>query len=174
MIIVQEISTSWTKQSRSARAASARNAIPDTLPLPWIPAVDSSSALIHHIVRFHEASNFRHPHHELAVHPIIAGKIGYFGCVRITVHNSLVQVQYAYDMFCGGAPERYGLPRQVIALAVHEWGRIQYNGRWSSATGMGAWTYKQTTVNIAYQKDLTQQLFANAPKTTFRDLADLR
>ena len=174
MIIVQEIATWWTKQSRAAGAATARNAVPQQIAFPWLPEVDSPSALIYHRIRFDEDTNFRTPEHEIKVSEVPAFKMLRFGCVHITQRDDLVRVTYAYNVLCGGAPERSAVPRQVFTLARGEWGRVVYNGRWSSLSGMAAWTYKQATLNILHAQTLTQPVFAGEPRTIFRDLADLR
>lgn len=170
MIIVQEIITSWTKQSRAAGAGTARNAVPQQLALPWLPEVDSASALIYHRVHFHEHTNFRTPEHEIEVSEVPAFRMLHFGCVIITQRDQLVQVTYAYNVRCGGAPKRSEVPRRVFTLARNEWGRVLQNGRW----GWGAWSYRQTTLNILYAENLTQPIFAGEPKTIFQDLVDLR
>ncbi|MBV9786743.1 MAG: hypothetical protein JOZ51_01105 [Chloroflexi bacterium] len=170
MIVVQEIISAWTKQARAADAATARNAVPQQLDFPWLPEVDSASALVHHRIRFHERTNFGTPEHEIDVSEMMPFNRLRFGCVTITQREQLVQVTYAYNVSCGGAPKRATVPRQVFTLARGEWGRVVYNGRW----GWGAWTYEQTTLNVLHAESLTQPIFAGEPKTIFRDLADLR
>jgi hypothetical protein len=174
MIVVQEIITWWTKQSRSGRVATLRNALPHELVLPWVPEIPSTPALLHHTIRFDEAREFRDPQHEMEVQDVVSCRNMYFGCVRISWDSDIVHVNYTYDMIRGGAPERYGGPRQVFSLSHGEWGRVAYNGRWSSLTGHGDWKYKQTVVNIAFVDQIKNTIFVGEPKTVFRDMADLR
>ena len=75
----------------------------------------------------------------------------------ITHNEEAVSATFAYTQDCGGAPVRINYPRKVPTLALGEWGRILYNGRFSSDEGN--WRYQKVVFNIGYFDALKSNTF---------------
>jgi hypothetical protein len=169
MILVQEIITTWTKRSRGGPLAAARNAVPETYPLASLPVLPPQAACLHHTIVFGEANDFAHPKEQV---------ISYtpreelrFGCVSITPIGDQVQVIYTYDMGCGGAPQRYGLPQLAFTLHRNEWGQILYNGRFPNDY---IWTYRKHVCNIGVFDQVKAEVFVQlSPKHHHDRLVDV-
>ena len=171
MIILQEIITHWTKQSRGAERAARRHAVPDILPLPSFSAPPVEPAVVHQLMIYREANGFQNPEQKVNHPTLDRNNQLRSGCVVIHQQQDLIEVVYAYDMNCGGAPERTSFPRKVLALQKNTWGRIQYNGRFVNQRG--EWTYRHTSVNIGYFDHKSLGAFDTPPVRVFHDLADL-
>ncbi|HEX9953201.1 MAG TPA: hypothetical protein VGB53_15630 [Rubricoccaceae bacterium] len=173
MTVVQEITVWWTKTSRSAPGATPRNAVSELFDLPFRPATMARFAVVHHSVLVREWTGFDDPEEAVEGHQLVPGRPLRLGCVRVDPGQDAVQVVYAYDFACGGAPERTTRPRPVVRLAAGQWGRVVYNGRFEDR-GMGEWLYKKVVANVAHVADPSDPVFSGAPAKTFSDLAHLR
>lgn len=130
-VVVQWISTSWTKRSRGEPAATLRNAVPDGLPLP-----DLTMPLLHRVTAreadgflLHEEVSHELPHRQVVLQPVDDG-------LRVQVEPPF------------GVPVRPHRPH--IILGPNDWVRWQINSRSSTASGMGDWYYVSHTFNIGY------------------------
>jgi hypothetical protein len=174
VIVIQHISTHWTKASRSGPGAKRRSSVPDALPLPFTPDPASELTLVKHTVRYDEEDGFATPHQDVAIGGAVEGRVERFRCVQVRVVDGRAGVVYAWEPSQGGAPPRSTYHRQVLDLAAGEWGRVTYNGRHSALSGMSGWWYRQDVVNVAVLQCAVQEPFAGAPSREFSDLAHLR
>jgi len=169
MIVVQEIITAWSKHSRGGLPAAARNAVPETYPLASLPVLPPEAACLHHTIVFLEANDFEHPEEQITSYTLTNEYR--IGCVSIALTGEPVQVTYTYDMGCGGAPGRYGLPQPAFALHRNEWGQILYNGRFPNDY---TWTYRKHVCNIGVFEQVDRNLFLQgAPKHRQDRLVDV-
>ena len=173
MTLVQEITVWWTKTSRSAPGAAARNAVPELFALPFRPATMGRFDVVHHGVLVREWTGFDVPEEAVEGHPVLEGRPFRLGCVRVEPGLDVVEVVYAYDFACGGAPERTSRPRRVLRLRAGQWGRVVYNGRFEDR-GTGEWLYKKVVANVAHVGGASDAVFSGEPARSFSDLAHLR
>jgi hypothetical protein len=166
ILAVQEVVVTWTKQARGGQEAARRNAIPEAFPLLSIPQINEPLALLHDKV-----TSFEDTHHTQTVDELIPRKRIYFGCVSTHLEEDKIVAIFAYNMSCGGAPVRTDFPRKVLSLPLGSWGRIRYNGRFSSSNGQ--WYYRKTVLNIGHFDTLTEAIFMTKPQREFSDMADL-
>jgi len=151
--IIQIIETQWTKKSRGAPAASARNAIPEVLPIP-----DSGlahPAVLHHIL-FSEGTNF------------LAGACSGLACfsehdstkwrVRITPSGGELEIQFFGTPFT----QTTGRATESILLEANTWLQMVANRRISEGDG---WAYRKFVYNIYYgrRSDANRLLASTAP-----------
>jgi hypothetical protein len=136
VLVVQHISTWWTKESRGAPMAAIRNAVPTHLPIPAQVSERTSSVL--HEVRFAEPAF--EPREELAVDADIAARLK-APCITAGCGSQGAWVSYAYARDCGGAPDRTGM-RKTLVAPMGTWVQIAANGRFPAAWE-GPWTYEK-------------------------------
>ena len=140
MVVIQEVQTSWTKDSRGAPGAVARNAVPERLS--FIPSA-GHHAILEHLARYGEESGFVASETVMSYDTPASLR---YGCVRLVVANSRVQVMWRYDPGYIGAPERdEGPPKEAFVVSVGQWGCVRYNGRLSSDEG---WWYRKVILNV--------------------------
>jgi hypothetical protein len=168
MIVVQQISVHWGKESRGGRAAQRRNAVPEAFSLPEIAPVTDRFKLVHDTVYAWWDNNSKH---KLSVEDFVPHKTFYIGGLRIKPTEDIVSVTYSYALNCG-APVRTSIPRKVLSLTSGTWGRIIYNGRFSN-NWTGSWTYEKNVFNIGYFDTPKKNAFRGKPISIFSDLADL-
>lgn len=141
MIVVQELQTWWTKLSRGAPAAVARNATRVALRIPEAARVSQLGPLVHR-VRFDESDSFAPNTRDVpagisAQRPV--------PCVRlIERERGVLLVNFEWEALTCGAPRR---PRgEPIHLKEGQCCRVVFNGRHGSER---QWWYHHTVVNIA-------------------------
>ena len=165
LLVVQEIIVTWTKKSRGGAMAAQRNAIPEAFPLPSVPDIKYSSALVHNKVTFYKGA-----HHHITVEALLQKNV-YWGCTSAYWDGTHIVVTFSYNRNCGGAPDRIAFPRKVLTLALGTWGRVRHNGRFSGIEGQ--WTYQKTVLNIGYFDNLTENVFLTKPQRVFSEMADV-
>ena len=169
MILVQEITTIWSKDSRGGPLAATRNAVPETYPLASFVALPSQVACLYHTIIFSEANDFADLKEQLISY-MLTQELR-FGCVSITPIDEQLQVIYTYDMGCGGAPQRYGLPQLAFSLPPNQWGQILYNGRFPEEY---TWTYRKFVYNIGVFDTVEENVFVQiVPKHRHDRLVDV-
>lgn len=158
VLIVQEVVTHWSKASRGAPGAVARNGVPDTLVVP-VPGglADPFTVVVHHS-DFPEARAFKKVNESVSLAEPTAELT--LGCVWIVPDPELTQVTYHYD-FSGGLPERWSQPRSKC-LSVGEWGQVLYNGRFSLGWHC-FWSYTKRVVNVGLFEHPVQAAFDQSP-----------
>lgn len=169
MLVVQRITTRWTKAARGGAAAAHRNAVPLALLLPALAGSEPGYLL--HDVEFPECDGFARrervtesnlPMH-LHIGPLILG-----------VTTSEIAVRFLWSRSECGAPERYA--HEPFCLARGEWGRFMFNGRFGADSSAGrAWEYHRTVFNMAWPHSYDRKFFLeSAPDFEDARLAILR
>jgi hypothetical protein len=171
ILVVQEISTWWTKRARSGQGALRRRAAPEALPLPTEPP--AGPALVHHVVACREAGDFAPETERFETRPISPRLALTAGCVRIRLLGQRVEADWAWSFECG-APARSEHRRTVLTLGPGEWGRVRTNGRMTTMLGLSDWKYHLHVVNVALAAEPAAHPFHGDPTKTFDSLADLR
>src|SRR5262249_23727182 len=122
-----------------------------------------------HAIVFDEANGFAHPAEQIISYSLREEYC--FGCVSITPIGDQVRVIYTYDMGCGGAPQRYGLPQPAFTLHRNQWGQILYNGRFPNEY---TWMYQKHVCNIGVFDTVEQNAFVQmSPKHRQDRLVDV-
>jgi hypothetical protein len=163
MILVQHIICSWSKASRGGPSAARRNAVPEALPLPDAGVGKRGDALIQHTASYGEGNDFASPSRD-SFTAESAGVIS-IGCVRVEPLGGGARVAFEYDFRRAGMPPRETHPRAQtktdFELGVGEWGRVLYNGRFSSDEG--GWWYQKTVVNVGCYDEVQAGVFVSTP-----------
>lgn len=137
---MQWVRTSWTKQSRGGPAAAIRNAAPIAFVLP-----DAAPSFVHEVT-MREASDFR-PSTTIRDLPRMQPRMTVEGVSLVESEGGL-RVLPLIPTFFDIPPRRRRPP--AARLEPGQWIRWQLNYRFSSATGMGNWSYHLHTLNLAY------------------------
>lgn len=166
MLVLQRLMTEWTKRSRGGSGAAVRNAVPQSLLLP--PLAVKGDTVVHE-ARFLENDSFR-CRDELK--EVDLGVSWQLGAMTLFRQCDQVVVKFAYMMATTGAPER--LSHEAFTLQPGEWGRLLYNGRFSSWDD-GEWWYRKDVFNVAYAESLDRRIFLDTtPNYTVSEMARLR
>lgn len=180
-LLIQAIHVEWSRLSRGAPQAAARNSIPEAVSFP-IPAdpIEDPHYHIHHLY-YSEADKFQQPHLEFDVETKAKDEHLNYGCVRrrpwalvvIMPHTAVKILEpgdetVQYDRVgiswltnglnvtyrhTSGAPQT---PQAVFTLESEQWMRIRYNARYSVQAG---WVYDKWVFNIG--------VFDNPPLEVF-------
>lgn len=162
MIVIQRITTFWTKKSRGGKGAIARNAVPEALTLPSFAA---SAELVVHKVVFDESNAFRR---KAEIQKLTMANDWELNPVRLRLLGDQIQVRCMF----GGAPERW--PRQAFVLSYGQWGRLAYNRRFADSYD-GSWRYEKEVFNVAFADQVRRrQFFDTEPDKTASFLDRLR
>lgn len=168
ILIVQTIRSSWTKASRGAPGAIARNTVPEYLPIssPNIDPIDLQ--VLYHEIAFEEATGFQSPKERIYINPTIYPPSG---CITVERIGREAHVTYKYSGV-GGAPYR-SVKRHTIRAGVGDWLQMRENGRflilWS-----GDWSYQKIVVNAGLFNNISARYFLNtSPIEVFSAMADL-
>src|SRR5262245_14038081 len=165
MVVVQEIQTSWTKDSRGAPGAVARNAVPERLA--FTPSAGRHTVL-EHLARYGEESGFVA---SVTVTSYDAPASLRYGCVPLVVDDSRVQVMWQYDSGYIGAPVRDGPPKEAFVVSVGQWGCLRYNGRLTYDEG---WWYRKAVLNVGiFDAPTGSEFLAREPDFTYDQMARL-
>ncbi len=168
ILIVQTICSSWTKASRGAPGAVARNTVPECLPISLSNIDLSDLRVLYHEIAFEEVTGFQSPKECISINPTIYPR---HGCITIERIAKEVCATYKYNM-CGGAPDR-GAERHAIRANVGDWLQMRENGRFSSSWG-GDWSYKKVVVNAGlFNNVVAGQFLKTLPVEVFSSMADL-
>ena len=152
-MIVQHITTGWTKAARGGDPAAARGRVPDRLPVgvPKARRASPPPALLHEVT-FGEADGFAVPASDVVM-PLRTA-----ACVRAAA----VEATRSGDAVRATVTWREGRPRRGrITPAGHaepvvktfdvppgRWVRVLYNARFSCGD-TGTWWYERHAVNVA-------------------------
>ena len=139
LVIIQALTTQWTKRSRGSEKASLRNKTPESLPLPsWL--LEKDTGCLRHTVAFAESAKFEARELvELDFKPVGVDVVclkqpeptwenSQTGCVHVLHHEGQLKVSFIGSE--AGAPNRDN--QLAFRLCHGEWGRIISNGRFSS------------------------------------------
>lgn len=171
LVLIQEIATFWTKASRGAAGATARNGVPRALVVPASRELQALEAprepvCVVHAVRYGEANHFRAPlSNEVRVQPAADTFRG--DNIAVSLVDNAVRVSLAWGW---GAPMRHPV-RSLLTLGGGQWGRVRYNRR---SGGYGGWLYSDCVYNIGLFSALAPDVFVSTgPDKDYEDLADL-
>lgn len=142
ILIVQHISTYWSKASRGGPLARVRNAVPLALPISKRPP--SGAVSVFHEAQFKERCEFKPVEDFIVDSPAVPR--GRALCIRAGLGADGAWASYDYDNQCGGAPARPGVTKKLIAPLVR-FVSIISNGRFSSPS-YGDWFYEKHVVNV--------------------------
>lgn len=184
VLVLQEITTTWTKTSRGSPAAALRNAVPKAAPLPFpVPPVPVGGYLLQ-LVLYGESNAFQSPLVKVdLVRPSLKelsdararvdigpGVRWHMPNIRVAQSDRGVRVELWWKH---GAPRRQYPNYPNFALEPDQWGRVEYNlrtGWWNE----GEWYYRHTVLNIGYLSPLAIARFTDtAPDHRIVSMADL-
>ncbi len=115
-----------------------------------------------HTASYGEGNDFASPSHD-SLTSESPGVIR-IGCVRVEPLGGGALVAFEYDFRVAGAPLRDAHPRASskadFELGAGEWGRVLYNGRFSSDEG--GWWYQKTVVNVGCYDEVQAGAFVSA------------
>jgi hypothetical protein len=161
VLIVQWVRVEWTKASRGAPGAAARNAVPGRYRLPACP--DPDAAQFVHVVAATEAGGFV-PVAQAEAYPQLTG----VRRLRLRAEGDGVRVRL--DQELSGEPRRPHRP-QPVPLAPGEWlcWRINWRFAWT-----GGWSYRADTIHLRLAARWESGLFLDGePTRTVDELARL-
>lgn len=153
MLIVQRITTEWTKTSRGGDGAARRNATPAAVTLP--PISDADADYLFHDNRFLEWERFQQYSRltESSIQPHIRVEP-----LFLHVSSNSVATRFVWSWHHCGAPERES--HDLFQLSLGEWGQFSCNGRFGAESSSGReWGYHKTVFNIAFVPQFTDDLF---------------
>lgn len=161
MIVVQRISTTWSKKSRGMPGAAKRNTIPRRLTIPFYTS-DIDGIYAHEVNSF-ERSNFNLEQST----KFFENKRRYWSLDFVEDRNNeIIEVFFAYSISEHGKPNRGTYRRPLFKLSPGEWGAFHINGRFISYSGQ--W-YCQYFVNIANTKNVQPNMFLESGEKYFVD-----
>ena len=168
IVLVQVISSVWTKSARGEPLATQRNSVPEALPIPPTSLSGSDLVSVIHHIRYNETNAFVAPvQNDVQVQPFI--KPLYPG-------DSHVALQLLDDGIRVDLHWRWGAPRRrqrigLFILPAETWVQLQYNYR---TGGERAWRYCRDNINVGLAAALNPQFFvASPPSHRYIDLVDL-
>lgn len=169
MLVIQRITTRWTKAARGGAAAARRNASPRALRLPLLAGSEPGYLL--HDIEFSERDDFSR--HERVTESDLPMHV-HIGPLIVNVTKAEIAVRFIWSRSECGAPERYA--HDVFCLSRGQWGRFMFNGRFGADSSAGrAWEYHTTVFNIAWPSSYDRNVFVESgPDAEDTRLAILR
>jgi hypothetical protein len=155
-VVVQRVSTLWTKQSRGGPAAAVRNATPIAFPLP------SDLTLGVHAIVMRERDAFR---------PQMSQADLAQAGMPLRVVDGLLRVSPPETSFFG-MPRRTRRP-PTVRLTPGHWVRWQINYR-HVASSSGQWYYSLHTFNIHFGTPTSHDVFLGEPARSVDERGFLR
>ncbi|QDU13953.1 hypothetical protein CA11_17440 [Gimesia maris] len=149
MIIIQHITTLWTKKSRGMPAAEKRYAVPHKLLLP-----DAPQPLLHvfaHKVIAEEGNDFQPKQTTLFPEPAQQ-----YWSFQFQQQADQLEIWFTYSRTEHGAPDRGSYSRLLFSLKLNQTGTFSINGRFSSYQGP---YYQSHTVNLGFVDRFHDNLF---------------
>ncbi|HEY0686086.1 MAG TPA: hypothetical protein VGD45_27330 [Steroidobacter sp.] len=155
--IVQCIATDWTKQSRGFPGAIKRNATPQALRLP-LEERPQGCSFIEHEAGFWERRDFEDPHLSISFESLTPGRTLRYGGVHVVKEDNRLRVSWIYTPEDVGMPPRPQKKKDVFELALNQWARVIYNGRFDGGEH-AYWTYRKTVLNIGLFEEVAASVF---------------
>jgi hypothetical protein len=150
---VQWVRVTWTKASRGAPGATARNAVPRAVALPSSPP-NPGTALVAHYVDAAEADRFA-PVQRVEEHP------GPVRLRRLRISAGPTGPSVQLDQELSGEPRRPHRPGPVL-LTPDEWLCWRINWRFAWHDG---WTYQADTIHLRRVEQWRPDLFLDGVPT---------
>lgn len=169
LIVIQHITTIWTKASRGGVNAGARNRTPEVLAFPALSFPLLESGVLLHKVTYTERDHFQHPVEKLEqrerTDPF------WYDCLKLELSPNLLTVILEWERK-EGVPRRTMYPRRGWSLQEDQWGWIIYNLRLSG--GEGSWWYEKHSLSVGVFPSSSPRRFLGAePTRQYRDMAQL-
>ncbi|MGN6759282.1 MAG: hypothetical protein ACTHMJ_23175 [Thermomicrobiales bacterium] len=168
IVLVQVISSIWTKSARGDPLATRRNNVPEALPIPPTSLSGRDLVYIIHHVRYDETNAFMTPvQNDTQVEPFTK---------PLYLEDSNVVLQLLDGDIRVDLHWRWGAPRRrqqigLFTLTAETWVQIQYNYR---TGGERAWRYCRDNINVGLTTAPDPQFFvASPPRHRYTDLVDL-
>lgn len=166
VLLVQEITTRWTKVSRVGPLARARYAVPEQMLFPVDSVPDPKARVIFHSVHFGEENSFSTSLEKITASPYIFPGTG---SIAIDHNGQHVWVTFVQS---SGAPIRLHM-RKTLCSPPGEWVQMMTNGRYAPAWH-GHWWYTKTVVNAGLFFDLDKDIFTRRqPASQFNAMGHL-
>ncbi|WP_310426293.1 hypothetical protein [Chamaesiphon sp. VAR_48_metabat_135_sub] len=170
ILIVQTIHSYWTKASRGAPGAIARNSVPECFSIPLKQVNIQGIRVLYHQIVFKEATNFKVPEEQISIDPTIHPP---HSCIKVERIAKTIFATYKYHSG-GGAPNRSTL-KGIVKADVGNWVQIRENGRFSAAWA-GDWWYQKIVVNAGIFDNMnidSEHFLHTSPVEVFSAMADL-
>jgi hypothetical protein len=171
IVVVQAVTTRWTKRTRGALFAAQRRGIPLALPLPSRGEAPLDSFCLVDRVFYNDGDAFTEP----VRFPLEEVKAQTLGGVFYQVDEN-VAIEPGEDAIKIDLRWTNGAPRRMHHVGLFTvrpgaWARIRYNYRRPTED---SWMYVQRTLNIALGADLGPKVFTvTDPVHNYEDIADL-
>jgi hypothetical protein len=168
IIILQHITTSWTKATRGAEGREVRARLPRAYPLPSGIVLPPGSCLIHNVRRAER--DLYVVSQEYRVTPELSPRMGAESerAVRLCEQDDVLTVSFACTSECG---KPWRASPGAIELRRGDVGRVRFNGRFRSYEE--SW-YEDKIVNVAYGCSYALGVFTESePTATLDALVDL-
>lgn len=173
-VLIQLITTEWSKASRGGEAAVQRGKVPIACQLPESLAPTPDGHLLLHTLTWQATNAFSNPLETTKVRQTSAGF--QFQCAEVVETESGIKISWIWNA-SAGAPSRHawrkGGNEFHAELKPSESVRIRWNGRFAYKD---AWFYHSTTLNVGYwpSAEFPKDLFiATKPSHEFSRLAIL-
>ncbi len=167
---IQIIDLEWDKSARSGELAAKRNGVPTAFAVPACPPGQSGRLINIEKQNWDHSNGFVRPAYFKQEQQSLTEKQN-LGCISVYYLKGELKVIYIWDHTVG-APRR-PLTKKLTLLS-NQWAQIRWNGR-SSRIVLGAWWYKQATVNIGlFDGQANEDIFVNTkPDLQFEQMASL-
>ena len=172
IICIQEIRTTWTKQSRGGSGAVARNRVPEELPLPEVLTIKDCPTVLYHKQWYKEQEDiFSLCKTDFEVSKTLSFNLNGISIAR-TDDGLRTYWEYHRDM---GAPPRSSKSQAALVLEANQWGRVLYNGRHSpDHYDNSDWWYDRWVFNVGiFWKPTVDVFIASPPVKIFSQIAQL-
>ncbi len=165
---VQVVSVIWTKASRGAPQAAARNQMPDAFAVDDYHLEQLLAGDCYAQVLIHERDGFEPRASVEAFSPRVRWR--WPGVAMQFLNNDKVVVRYKHGSW-QGAPDRSHQPVVKYELAPEKPLRIKFNNRHTGP--WNEWWYHLSVFNILRTENPSVEMFLAEPAKTFSDLAEL-
>lgn len=166
-VLIQHLLVDWTKLTRGGVGARKRSALPRAAK---VPPISNMAPFVLHRLLYLERDDFR-PASTLITADSAAGLA--VKVLEFSWQDSRLSVRFYRDGFNAATPSAYPF-KNVFTLQPQEWGRLEYNGRYSGMYS-GEWWYEQHVYNIGLFDNWKPNVFVKtAPVSEFSELAQLR
>ncbi len=164
MIVIQWVSTSWTKASRGHPGSSRRNAIQDGYPLPSA-VLECASSVFSHQLQANESSGFELQGSFRSYEPSdpLSPLNSSSRLLKLELEDHLLSLHFTPDSLAMGAPSRRHLAR-TFKLRPGEWVRLRMNGRHTDYH-TGTRHYSKQVCNVALVSAPVIDLFTSGTPT---------
>jgi hypothetical protein len=153
MLLIQEIKTVWTKQTRGAKGSTLRNKLPNAFEVKTPHAGVNAIDCLHQLIIFREAEAFKQPYH--TVKTLALKPTQRFGIAHIQPLVDTYQVVFDFDSYY--SYQDYKKPT-VVELVLDKFLQVAYQARLQQFDN--AW-YEKTVLNIAWVDRFDSTIFTH-------------